>query len=324
MDFLYIYIMVIVAEQLGLDIVGSNVSDQFGHSVSLSSDGSRVAAGAPYFDYNGNNNTGLVRVYDWRELFTPALFFRLPTKQLDDPPFDIQYGKHIFSNSDGAIRYISLRKNVASVSGNTVTLTGTGTGRILAKQFASGNYMETSKIALLNVQGEDPVIHFTLPQKTFGDPPFRILENEHIQTNVTVSGFNRFTYTSLHPRVATVFANQITIVGAGEATIQAILYYNNETYLQTATLVVNPSVPIMTISLPTKTFGDLPFPIARGRFVTTNSDAPITFTSSVHEVATILNNDTFSTITIHGAGTTVITAQQPVYENYDKGGYSVE
>ena len=41
--------------QIGSDIDGEAAYDGSGHSVSLSSDGSVVAIGAPSNDYNGNN-----------------------------------------------------------------------------------------------------------------------------------------------------------------------------------------------------------------------------------------------------------------------------
>ena len=50
--------------QVGSDIDGEAVGDQSGVTVSLSSDGARVAIGAPYNDDNGSTS-GSVRVYDW-------------------------------------------------------------------------------------------------------------------------------------------------------------------------------------------------------------------------------------------------------------------
>ena len=50
--------------QLGTDIDGKAADDASGYSVSLSSDGTRVAIGAPYNDDNGSN-MGHVRVYEW-------------------------------------------------------------------------------------------------------------------------------------------------------------------------------------------------------------------------------------------------------------------
>jgi len=50
--------------QLGSDIDGEAIGDQSGVSVSLSSDGNRLAIGAPGNDANGSNS-GHVRVYQW-------------------------------------------------------------------------------------------------------------------------------------------------------------------------------------------------------------------------------------------------------------------
>ena len=51
-------------EQVGQDIDGEAVDDRFGHSVSMSSNGTRVAIGAKQNDGNGSNS-GHVRVFDW-------------------------------------------------------------------------------------------------------------------------------------------------------------------------------------------------------------------------------------------------------------------
>ena len=50
--------------QVGADIEGESAGDQSGYSVSLSSDGSRLAVGAPYND-DGDTDAGQVRVYEY-------------------------------------------------------------------------------------------------------------------------------------------------------------------------------------------------------------------------------------------------------------------
>ena len=52
-----------IISQLGIDIDGEAADDYSGSSVSLSSDGTRVAIGAPYNDGNGNSS-GHVRIYE--------------------------------------------------------------------------------------------------------------------------------------------------------------------------------------------------------------------------------------------------------------------
>ena len=51
-------------EQQGDDIDGDAADDFSGHSVSLSSDGTTVAIGAPYNDGNGTSS-GHVRIHYW-------------------------------------------------------------------------------------------------------------------------------------------------------------------------------------------------------------------------------------------------------------------
>lgn len=51
--------------QRGSDINGSAASDQSGSSVSLSSDGTRLAIGSPYMDFSSSANVGGVAVYSW-------------------------------------------------------------------------------------------------------------------------------------------------------------------------------------------------------------------------------------------------------------------
>ena len=52
-----------VWKKIGNDIDGEEAGDLFGNTVSLSSDGSVVAVGAPYNDSIGNNS-GHVRIYE--------------------------------------------------------------------------------------------------------------------------------------------------------------------------------------------------------------------------------------------------------------------
>jgi hypothetical protein len=60
--------------QIGADLVGDAATDQFGYSVSLSSDGNTLAVGNPQNDGNGVDS-GYVRVYRWND--TNALWSQL-------------------------------------------------------------------------------------------------------------------------------------------------------------------------------------------------------------------------------------------------------
>ena len=94
--------------QLGSDIEGEAADDNSGWSVSLSSDGTRVAIGAIYNDENGSNS-GHVRIYElsggtWTQLAT----------DIDGEAADDQSGYSVSLSSDGTTVAIGATRNDAS------------------------------------------------------------------------------------------------------------------------------------------------------------------------------------------------------------------
>jgi hypothetical protein len=81
--------------QLGSDIDGETAEDRSGSSVSLSSDGTRLAIGAPWNDGNGSLS-GHVRVYQWSGMD----WTRLGT-DIDGEAAGDQFGFHVSLSSDG-------------------------------------------------------------------------------------------------------------------------------------------------------------------------------------------------------------------------------
>lgn len=154
--------------------------------------------------------------------------------------------------------------------------------------------------------GSQSITFNPLTPVTYGTLPFTL--------NATggASG-NPVTYISSNPFVATVSGNVVTITGGGSADITASQAGNsdyNPAPDVTRTLVVNPASQTITFGplAPVYTT-DPPFNLnATGG----NSGNPVTYFSSNTNVATILGN----TVTIVGAGTTVITASQAGNANY--------
>ena len=94
-----------VWQQIGTDIIGENVDDTFGFSVSLSSDGSILSVGAPYNDGNGGD-AGHVRVFQnnggiWEQLGA----------DIDGEAMGDSFGFSVGLNSDGSIVAIGGRYN---------------------------------------------------------------------------------------------------------------------------------------------------------------------------------------------------------------------
>lgn len=205
------------------------------------------------------------------------------------------------------VTYVSSDETVATISGNTVTLVGGGVTIITASQSGDANYnpaIDVTRALKVNVGGQD-ITFGPLPFKTFGDAPFTVA--------ATATSGLPVSYFSSDPSVAVVSDNLVTIIGAGTATITA--WQGGDRNYDAAnnvdqTLVVNKAVQTITFNaLPAKTVGDVDFDLAG----VTNSGLPVSYASSNPSVATISGN----TVTIAGAGTTVITASQPGNTNYN-------
>ncbi len=122
--------------QLGLDIDGEAASDQSGHSVSLSSDGTIVAIGAPYNDGNGSD-AGHVRVYQnvsgtWTQLGV----------DIDGEAAGDASGYSVSLSSDGTIVAIGA---LFANDGN-----GSDAGHVRVYQYTSPNWTQLG----LDIDGE--------------------------------------------------------------------------------------------------------------------------------------------------------------------------
>ena len=103
--------------QVGPDIDGEAADDQFGHSVSMSSDGMRVAIGAPFNDGTGSD-AGHVRVYDWN---SGTSVWTYQGQDIDGEAAGDESGWSVSMSSDGTRVAIGAYSNDAngSYSGHT-------------------------------------------------------------------------------------------------------------------------------------------------------------------------------------------------------------
>jgi len=113
--------------QLGSDINGEAASDQSGYSVSLSSDGTIVAVGAPYNDGNGSDS-GHVRVYE----YSGSSWSQLGADINGEAASDIS-GYSVSMSSDGTIVAIGSNFN----DGN-----GSSSGHVRVYQYSSGSWTQ--------------------------------------------------------------------------------------------------------------------------------------------------------------------------------------
>ncbi len=230
-------------------------------------------------------------------------FSALPEKTVGAPDFQLT----ATSSSGLPVSYTSSNTAVATISGSTVSIMGTGTTNITAQQVGNTNYSAAVDVVqVLVVKLPQSITFDALPVKTFGDGNFTLSAVANSQLPVS--------YSSSNTSVATVSDNVITIVGAGTTTITAS-QLGNGTYSAAAevtqTLTINKANQAIVFNpLSAVRIGSAPFSLsATGG----GSGKPITFFSSNTSVATVSG----SMVTIVGAGTTSITASQAGDTNYN-------
>jgi hypothetical protein len=225
-------------------------------------------------------------------------WFSVPEKTLGSAPFTITPP---ITSSNGAITYSSSNTDVATIVRNVITIVGIGTSTITANQARTVNHAAGSITAIFTVTEGTPVLsNFVVPNKVTGDAPFALVAP-------TSNSNGEFTYTSSDEEVATVDGNMVTIVGVGSTTITAN-QESNSNFLSastTALFTVNKITTVLTnFAVAAKTFGAAPFAITPP--TSNNSTGEFTYTSSNTDVASIDG----STITVVGAGSAIITANQ--------------
>jgi hypothetical protein len=228
-------------------------------------------------------------------------FNTLSAKSYGDANFDLT----ATASSNLVVSYQSSDTDVATVSGNTVTIVGAGTTTITASQSGNDTYAAATAVGqnLVVNKASQTITFSALPQKQYGDGDFDL--------SATSSSTLAVTYESSNTSVATVSGNTVTITGGGTTTITAS-QTGNANYLATTAdqeLVVNKITQTIVFTPPApKTYGDDDFELT----ATASSNLEVTYISSDTNVATVSGN----TVTIKGGGTTTITAMQTGNANY--------
>ncbi len=240
---------------------------------------------------------------------TPSTLTFTNKKYLDaaftfaNPTLTTSYGDQVIKT----INYTSSNSNIASISGNTITIIKPGTITITGN-LTDNNYQMNQFTSSLTIEKLVPVVgSLVLPAKSFGNSPFSI-------SNPDSSSSGSWSYTSSVPSVISVTnASTFSVNGIGDTTITATQatteYY--EQIIITGTLTVSKETPsIGTLLIPAKKFGDLPFDLTNP---TSTSTGSWSYTSSNASVVTISGN----TVTIIGVGDVNITATQASNANYN-------
>src|SRR5678816_2956223 len=145
-------------------------------------------------------------------------------------PVTKNFGDASFANTasggsgTGAIAYSSANPAMATVdpTSGSVVILNAGSTQITATKAADANYLAAQASYMLIVSAVPQALAFVQPgpfSKTYGDPPF----TNSASGIGSIGGIGAITYASNQTAVVSVDAasGQVTIVGAGTATITA-------------------------------------------------------------------------------------------------------
>jgi hypothetical protein len=206
------------------------------------------------------------------------------------------------------VTYTSSNTNVATVSGNTVTIRGVGSTTITASQAGNANYVAAPSVGQsLTVTKAAQTITFTAPAaQTYGNSSFTL--------SATASSGLYVSFASANTNVATISGNTVIIVGAGSASITATqagnANYNAATSVAKTltvakaaqTVSFSPTTPVTYVKNGTFTLS-----------ASSTSGGAITFTSGNTAILSI----TGKTATMKAKGTVSVTATAAATTNYN-------
>jgi hypothetical protein len=258
----------------------------------------------------GNENygpaTSVVQTFTISRASQGITFLTLSNKTFGDAPFALTA-----TASSGLPVLYRVVSGPATVFGNMVTVTGTGTVMIEATQSGDVNYLAALPAqrsflvtAASSVSKQAQTITFsTLAYQTFGNSPFTLTANA--SSGLPVS------YRVVGGPIS-IAGNVVTITGSGTATIEA---------MQLGDATYNPAAPVQrsftigkagqTITFPApagKVYSDAPFALT----ATSSSGLPVQY-KVVSGPATIAGN----MVTITGIGTVLLEAKQPGDANFN-------
>ena len=251
-------------------------------------------------DYSFTFGSGTLAI----DLASQTITFNpLANKTYGDAPFALTATGGASGNP---VTFTSSDPNVATITDSTVTIVGAGIATITANQAGTTNYASATTQqnlvvdkALLNVSAQNANRSYNTANPIF-TPVYSGFVNG--ETTAVLTGT---------PDLFTT-ATQASPVGSYPITVSiGTLAAANYTFtFGTGTLGIDVAIQSITFDpLAGKTYGNAPFDLTATGGA---SGFPVTFTSSNTAVATV----TGTTVTIVGAGTTTITANQSGDSNY--------
>jgi hypothetical protein len=216
------------------------------------------------------------------------------------------------SGSNGTFRYSSNNSAVASIDDSgTVTINGAGSATFTVNQDSTDSYDAPVPLtAILTVIKGTPILEIINLSKSTVDPAFTFASSSASDGALTFSS-NTPGVAIIHPSSGLVTIGGI--VGTTTITVSQVETTNyNAPSNATAILTVTKGTPTLSdFSIASKIFGDLPFAVTAP--TSQNTVGTFNYTSDTPDVATTDSG----TITIVGAGSAIITANQDATTNFN-------
>ncbi|GHV10490.1 hypothetical protein FACS1894162_4850 [Bacteroidia bacterium] len=197
--------------------------------------------GEAEYDFDTPVTDNLTLTAKWKPIIT---FDWFSSKTYGDAPFTLT----ATSPSPMPIVYTSSNESVATISGNTVTITGAGQTDITANQAGNTNYNAAIPVTYtLFVNSNGSAITFgELPAKTYGDAPFEL--------SASSTAAEPITFISSDENVASISGTTVTIHKANNVQITATQAGGAATF--TRTLKINKATLTITANDTSMIYGD--------------------------------------------------------------------
>jgi gliding motility-associated-like protein len=219
-----------------------------------------------------------------------------------DPDFTMSATSSV---TDRNFTYTISNRTIGSITGDTLSVLKAGTTSITVSQPSNDLYSPVSKVISLIVNKATPTLDFPEIIKNYGDSNFT--------PTVTTSSTGNQTFSVLDTSIASSLGSSLSIVGVGQTNV-TVNIDESENYLSisgSTTITVSVATPTIIFNDIIKTFGDSDFDIA----ATSNSSGATIYSIGDPSIATISGN----TITIVGAGSTIVTVNQSSSTLYTSG-----
>ena len=257
-----------------------------------------------YINVNdGENNFAKAFTLSVIDRLDPIITFDDLTKVYGDTNFNLTSN----SSSTGAYIYNISNTNVATVTGNNVTIKGAGITTVTVIQAEDSNYNAATSSMTLTVNKAYPSINFDDLIKVFGDANFNLA--------TTSSSTGAYDYNISNTDLASVTGNTVTIIGAG-TTIVTVTQAEDSNYSSATasmSLTINKADPgIGNFNNINKIYGDSDFEIIDPSKNNLNN-SNFVYSSSDSNIASISGK----TISINRVGSVIISANLPADSNFN-------